>query len=191
MSRIQEINFKNIKLLISRNLIIKFMRISIIVAMDEKRGIGKAGQLPWHIAEDLKNFKKITTGHPVIMGRKTFESIDRVLPNRTNIIITKDKDFSPHKFYSSENCDVLIANSLEEAIEKAQAKEGGNEVFVIGGGQVYEQAIAKADKLYLTQVDGDFNCDTFFPDYSKFSKETFIGAGEENGIRYKFLELEK
>lgn len=167
------------------------MRISIIVAMDEKRGIGKAGQLPWHIAEDLKNFKKITTGHPVIMGRKTFESIDRVLPNRTNIIITKDKDFSPHKFYSSENCDVLIANSLEEAIEKAQAKEGGNEVFVIGGGQVYEQAIAKADKLYLTQVDGDFNCDTFFPDYSKFSKETFIGAGEENGIRYKFLELEK
>lgn len=165
--------------------------INIIAALDEKRGIGKNGKLPWHLSEDLKRFKQITSDHTVIMGRKTFESIGRVLPNRTNIIITRDKDFNPHKSYSSENCDVLTANSLEEAIEKAQAKKGSNEIFIIGGGQVYEQAIAKADKLYLTKVEGDFNCDTFFPDYSQFSKETFIGAGEENGIRYKFLELEK
>lgn len=165
--------------------------ISIIAALDEKRGIGKNGQLPWHLSEDLKRFKQITSGHTVIMGRKTFESIGRVLPNRTNIIITRDEDFNPHKFYSSENCDVLTANSLEEAIEKSQAKKGSNEIFIIGGGQVYLEAIAKADKLYLTKVEGDFNCDTFFPDYSQFSKETFIGAGEENGIRYKFLELEK
>lgn len=170
------------------------MKISIIAALDSKNGIGKNGQLPWHISEDLKRFKQITSGHTVIMGRKTFESIGKPLPERTNIIITRDKDFNPHKFYSSENCDVLTANSLEEAIEKALQQTQGKqneEVFVIGGGKVYEQAIAKADKLYLTQVDGDFNCDTFFPDYSEFVKETFIGAGKENGIRYKFLELEK
>ena len=165
--------------------------IAIIAAIDEKRGIGKDNKLPWHIPEDLKRFKQITSGHTVIMGRKTFESIGRVLPNRTNIIITRDQDFDPHKFYSSENCDVLTANSLEEAIEKAQEKEGSEEVFIIGGGQVYAEGITKADKLYLTLVDGDFNCDTFFPDYSNFAKEKFIGAGEENGIRYKFIELEK
>lgn len=164
--------------------------ISIICAMDEKRGIGKDNKLPWHIQEDLKRFKDITQNHTIIMGRKTFESIGRVLPNRTNIIITRDQDFDPHKFYSSENCDVLMANSLEEAIEKAQKKEGSKEVFIIGGGQVYAEALEKADKLYLTLVDGDFNCDTFFPDYSNFAKESFIGAGEENGIKYKFLELE-
>ncbi|MCL4354459.1 dihydrofolate reductase [Patescibacteria group bacterium] len=163
------------------------MKISIIAAIDEKRGIGKNGQLPWHLPEDLKRFKEITSGHTVIMGRKTFESIGRVLPNRTNIIITRDKDFNPHKFYSSEKCEVLMASSLDEALERAQ----GDEVFIIGGGQVYAQAILKADKLYLTQVEGDFNCDTFFPDYSSFTNENFIGAGEENGIRYKFLELER
>lgn len=157
------------------------MKISIIAAIDEKRGIGKAGQLPWHISEDLKRFKQITSGHTVIMGRKTFESIGKPLPNRVNIVIT-----SQTQNMNSTSEDLIFVNSLEKALEKAK-----DDVFIIGGGQVYAESIAKADKLYLTLIDGDFNCDTFFPDYSQFSKETFIGAGEENGIRYKFLELEK
>ena len=155
--------------------------IAIIAALDEKRGIGKDNNLPWHISEDLKRFKQITSGHTVIMGRKTFESIGRVLPNRTNIIITRDQDFDPHKFYSSENCDVLTANSLEEAIEKAQEKEGSEEVFIIGGGQVYAEGITKADKLYLTLVDGDFNCDTFFRITQILLKKNLSEQGRKTG----------
>jgi dihydrofolate reductase len=152
--------------------------ISIIAAIDEKRGIGKNNQLPWHLPEDLKRFKEITTGETVIMGRKTFESIGKPLPNRTNIVITNNPAFQAQ--------GSVIANSLDNALEKAKG-----DVFIIGGGEVFNQAILRADKLYLTLVKGDFNCDTFFPDYTFFTKETFIGAGEENGIKYNFLELEK
>ena len=155
------------------------MKISIITAMDAKRGIGKNGQLPWHIPEDFRRFKDLTSGNTVLMGRKTFESIGRPLPNRFNIVIT-------NQLGNTDTQDLIFVNSLEEALKKAK----GN-VFIIGGGQIYAQSIQKADKLYLTKIDGDFNCDTFFPDYSDFTKETFIGAGEENGIKYEFLELTK
>lgn len=155
--------------------------ISIIAAMDEKRGIGKNNQLPWHLREDLKRFKEITSGHTIIMGRKTFESIGKPLPNRVNIVIT-----SQLQNLDGEIKDLIFVSSLGEALEKTKG-----DVFIIGGGQVFAEAIAKADKLYLTLVDGDFNCDTFFPDYSSFTNENFIGAGEENGIRYKFLDLQK
>lgn len=155
--------------------------ISIIAAIDEKRGIGKNNQLPWHIPEDLKRFKEITSGHTIIMGRKTFESIGKPLPNRKNIVIT-----SQLQNLDGAINDLIFVSSLEQALEIAKG-----DVFIIGGGQVYGQAIEKADKLYLTLVEGDFNCDTFFPDYSSFTNENFIGAGEENGIRYKFLELER
>jgi dihydrofolate reductase len=153
--------------------------ISIIAAIDEKRGLGKMGKLAWHISEDLKRFKEITLGHSVIMGRKTFESIGKPLPNRKNIVITQDPQFNKE--------GVIIVNSIEDALEEA----GKGEVFVIGGAQIYNQAIEIADKLYLTLVDGDFACDTFFPDYSSFTQEKFIGAGEENAVRYKFIELTK
>jgi len=160
--------------------------ISIIAAIDEKKGIGKAGKLPWHIKEDFKRFKDLTSENTVIMGRKTFESIGKPLPNRFNIVIT-------NQLGNMDTEDLIFVNSLAEALEKAvrnpQGKHG--DVFIIGGGQIYAQSIKKADKLYLTQVDGDFSCDTFFPDYSDFTKEKFIGAGEENGIRYKFVELSK
>lgn len=155
--------------------------ISIIAAVDEKRGIGKNGKLPWHIPEDLQRFKEITTGHTVIMGRITFESIGKPLPNRVNIVIT-----SQPQLISPSN-DLISVSSLDEAIEKA----GGGEIFIIGGGEIFNLAISKADKLYLTQIEGDFNCDTFFPDYSGFTKEKFIGAGEINGIKYSFIELTK
>ena len=153
--------------------------ISIIAAIDDKRGIGLKGNLPWHLSEDLKRFKDITKGHSVIMGRNTFESIGKTLPDRNNIVITQDANFTAE--------GVTIVNSIEDALDET----GGGEIFVIGGAQIYNQTIELADKLYLTQVEGDFNCDTFFPDFTSFSNETFIGAGEENGIRYKFLELIK
>ena len=153
--------------------------ISLIAAIDEKRGLGKKGQLAWHISEDLKHFKEITSGHSLIMGRKTFESIGKPLPDRKNIVVTQDPQFSKE--------GITIVNSIEDALDQAD----GGEVFVIGGAQIYNQAIGIADKLYLTLVDGDFDCDTFFPDYSSFQQEKFIGAGEENGIRYKFIELSK
>ncbi|MCL4353349.1 dihydrofolate reductase [Patescibacteria group bacterium] len=154
--------------------------LSIIAALDNKRGIGRKNQLPWHISEDLKRFKELTKGHNVIMGRNTFESIGKPLLERTNIVMTSDPNFSAE--------GVTIVNSIEEALDKA----GHGDVFVIGGAQVFNLTISLADKLYLTLIEGDFGCDTFFPDYSNFTKEKFIGAGvTEDGLRYKFVELEK
>lgn len=156
--------------------------ISIVCAMDEKRGIGKDNKLLWNIPPDLKRFREITSGHPIIMGRKTFESIGRVLPNRTNIIITRDQN------YSVENA--VVVHSLDEAIIKAQEADE-NEIFVIGGGQIFEQALPLVDKLYLTLVKGDFGADAFFPDYSVFSKKTFEEHHGDEQYEYTFLNLEK
>jgi dihydrofolate reductase len=153
--------------------------ISIIAALDNKRGIGKNNLIPWHISEDLKRFKDLTKGHAIIMGSNTFEAIGNPLPERKNIIITNDPGFNAK--------GAETANSVGGALEKA----GHGDIFIIGGAQIFNQTLGIADKLYLTLVDHDFNCDTFFPDYSIFSKEKFIGAGEENGLRFKFIELEK
>ncbi len=154
--------------------------ISIVVAVDSKRGIGKDNKLLWNIPEDLKRFRSITSGHPIIMGRKTFESIGRVLPNRTNIIITRDTNYTVE--------GAVVVHSLEEALRQAQ---GQDEVFIIGGGQIFEQALPLVDRLYLTIVEGDFHADTFFPDYSAFRKKTFEEAGEAGEYSYTFLNLEK
>ena len=169
-------------------------RISIIAAISENRALGKDNKLLWHIPEDLARFKELTTGHPVIMGRKTFESLGRSLPNRTNIVVTRDKMF--------EIPGVVIARSLEEALETAKREENkenkenrvnkvNREIFIIGGGQIYEQAIKFADKLYLTLVEGEYEADTFFPDYSEFKKVVLEEPHESSGYKYKFLELEK
>lgn len=159
--------------------------VSIIVAMDEKRGIGKSNTLMWHIPDDLKRFKQLTTGHPIIMGRKTFESIGRVLPNRTNIIITRDPSFTVP--------EAIITHSLEEAFRQAQDKPGADEIFVIGGGQIFKEAMEKSfvDKLYLTLVKGDFGADTFFPNYAEFTKVVFDQEGKSRVYEYKFVDLEK
>lgn len=161
------------------------MKISLIVAMDEKRGIGKNNKIPWHIPEDSKWFHEKTVGHVVIMGRKTFESIGKPLSNRTNIIITHDTN------YIIQNIkDVKIADSLNEAIKLGKEIEH-EELFIIGGGQVYEQGIKFADRLYLTIIEEEFEADTFFPDYSAFKKVIFEKPGESGGYKYKFLILEK
>lgn len=157
------------------------MKIILIAALSENRVIGKDNKLIWHIPDDLKHFKEKTSGHPVIMGRKTFESIGRLLPNRTNIIITRDKEYKVE--------GALIVHSLDEAISTAQ-KNTEKEVFIIGGGQIFEQAIKIADKLYLTIIEGEFEGDAFFPDYSNFKKITESETLEYNGMKYKFCTFQ-
>lgn len=157
-------------------------KISLIAAIAENSALGKNNKLIYRIPEDLKRFKEITSGHPIIMGRKTFESIGRPLPNRTNIILTHYKDFK------AEGCEVV--HSIEEGIEVA-VKVEKNEVFVIGGGQIYEQSLSLADKLYLTVVEGEPEADTYFPDYSEFKKLIVEESHETDGLKYKFLELER
>lgn len=168
-----------------KNLLYDYMnkpRISVIAAVAENRAIGKNNKLLWHISEDLKRFKEITSGHPVIMGQKTFESLGKPLPGRTNIVLTYDKS------YQAPGC--IVAYSLEEAIKIASKKEK-REIFFIGGGQIYAQAIKLADKLYLTLVEGEYDADTFFPGYSEFKKVVFEEKHESDGYKYKFLELER
>jgi len=162
-------------------------RVSIIVAIDEKRGIGKNNDLLFKISEDFKRMKSLTTGHAIIMGRRTFESIGRVLPNRTNIIVTHDPDFNI--------AGATMSFSLEDALEKAKESPGAEEIFIFGGGQIFKEALEKGlvDRLYLTIVKGDYGADTFFPDYSQFgfTKKIEEEARESDGHQYSFVTLEK
>jgi dihydrofolate reductase len=168
------------------------MKVSIIVAMDEKRGIGKNNDLLFRIHEDFKRMNGLTRGHPIVMGSKTFESLGRILPgNRKHIVITRNPEKVKNiNFYSSE---VEIAPSLIEGIEMAKNNPGSEEIFIFGGGRVFTEAMEKSliDKLYLTIVKGNFDADTFFPDYSKFRKVIFEKDSQEGGFKYKFLELER
>jgi len=159
--------------------------INIIAAMDEKRGIGKDSKIPWHISEDLKRFKRLTTGHTIMMGRKTYDSLpQKPLPSRINMVITRNPDFKAD--------GVSVNNSFEEALAVAKENEQ-SEIFIIGGAQIFQQAIDMGivDRLYLTKVEGEFGADTFFPDYSDFKKAINEESGEENGIKYKFIDLER
>ena len=157
--------------------------INIIAAIGKNRELGKKNQLLWHIREDLQRFKKLTLDNAVIMGRKTYESIGKPLPERLNIIITRDQN------YQANGC--LIADSMEKALVIAKEKAPGKEIFIIGGGQIYQQGIKYADKLYLTLVEGEFDADTFFPDYGNFGKKVFEEKKESEGYKYTFVELIK
>src|SRR3989344_3880057 len=147
--------------------------ISIIAAVGRNnRAIGKAGALLWRISDDLKRFKVLTAGHTVIMGRKTFDSIGKALPNRTNIVITRNPYFKAD--------GVIVVKSLEEAIQKSLDSQNlardtdnkNSEVFIIGGGEIYRQALQFCEKLLLTEVESDAEGDTFFPDWrNDFTKE--------------------
>jgi dihydrofolate reductase len=155
--------------------------ISFIWAMDENRVIGKNNQLPWHLPEDLKFFKKVTIGHPVAMGRKTHDSIGRLLPGRENIIITRNKEFL------CDGCTVIY--SIDDFIDYCQGKE--EEVFVIGGAEIFKELIPVVDRLYVTMIHDHFDGDTYFPE---FSLEDFKLVLQEKGIRdeknpydYEFL----
>jgi dihydrofolate reductase len=134
------------------------MKFSHIVACSKNRVIGREGKLPWHLPEDLKLFKKLTTGHVVIMGRKTYESIGRPLPQRLCIVVTQQNLAVPS--------EVRLASSIGEALDLAHALEGpwGHEAFIIGGGQIYQQSLPIVDRIYMSQVPLEVEGDTFYPD---------------------------
>ena len=160
------------------------MTITIIAAIANNNALGKDNDLIWHLSADLKRFKKFTTGHHIIMGRKTFESIGKPLPNRTTIIITRNEQ------YKQDGC--LIANSLEQAISLVKNDDNP---FIIGGAQIYKQAINIADKLEITYVYDDFDADVFFPKidlkiWKEVSRETFE-EDKKNKYRYSFVTYKR
>lgn len=171
------------------------MKISIICAMDEKRGIGKDNKIPWHILDDLIKLKNLTKDHVVILGRKTYDSMvwyynksGKQMPGKLYIVVTHDKNYEPAR----EKENATIAHSLEDALSFARSHLARlDEIFIIGGGQIFQQALPLAYKLYLTIVQGDFHCDTFFPRFSEFKKVIHEEPRELEGYKYKFLELER
>ena len=160
----------------------KETKISIICAIAKDRGIGYKNKLLVHLPPDLQHFKNITSGHMVIMGQTTFESIGRPLPNRINVVLTKDKNFT------AVGC--IIKNSIEEALEYAKASDD-DEIFFIGGASIYAQSIKHAEKLYLTLIDKTWPADTFFPEYIEFSKIISEEEQEYQNLKFKYIELVK
>lgn len=159
-------------------------RIALIAAQAENHVIGLDNQMPWHLPEDLQYFKKVTLGKPVIMGRKTFESIGRPLPGRTNIVITRQSN------WSSEG--VSVASSLDAALELAE-KESPDELMVIGGAQIYAEALPSAQRIYLTQIHKVIDGDAWFPaledDWRQVSRQD--GHSEKQNLGYSFLTFDR
>jgi len=155
----------------------------MIAAIGESREIGKDNELLWDIPEDLRRFKELTNGHPVIMGRKTYESIGKPLPGRTNIVLSRTKQ---------EIRGAVVVTSIEEALDVAGDADGSEEIFVIGGANVYEQFIDQTDRLYLTVVHrGNPSADAFFPPYSAFESVVSEKAHFTGQIPFTYLILEK
>ena len=159
------------------------MKISLIVAMASNRAIGLNNQMPWHLSADLKRFKQVTMGHPIIMGRLTFEAIGKPLPGRTNIIVSRNKA------YQQEGC--LIADSIESASYKACRL--ANEVFVIGGATLYKATLPVADNLFITQINQEFEGDTFFPEFDRSQwlevEREDVTDDTQTGFSYSFLKF--
>ena len=162
------------------------MKLSLIVAVSENQVIGRDNQLPWHLPADLKYFKSLTTGHTILMGRKTYESIGKPLPNRENIVITRDTSFKPE--------GVVVKHSLEDALHFCATKE--DEVFIIGGDSIYKQALSWANKIYYTRVhcileDGN----AFFPELNleewKLLSSTYLVKDEKNEYDCTFEVYER
>ncbi len=143
--------------------------ISHIVACSENNVIGVNGELPWHLSEDLKRFKRLTSNHVIIMGRKTHESIGKPLPNRVNVIITRQLN------YDAKGC--LVAASLEDALKVSEVND--DEIFIIGGGEIYKQSIDIVDTIYMTRVYGEIKGDAYYPDipsdFEEVSKAELVG----------------
>jgi dihydrofolate reductase len=157
--------------------------ISIIVAHGENREIGGNNQLLWQLPSDLTRFKEITMGHPIIMGRKTHESIGRALPKRLNIVITRNPEFRAE--------GVSIVPTLDEAVALAKQNES-EEIFIIGGGEIFRQALPMVDRLYITKIKDHFPAgDVFFPDYGDFAPVGEKQDGEENGLMYEYQVWER
>ena len=149
--------------------------VSIIVAVAQNGMIGCENRLIWHISEDLKRFKAITSGHPVVMGRKTWESLGRALPGRTNVVITRNAEY--------EAVGATVVGSLEEAIGLFPTEE---EVFVIGGGEIYRQAMGLAERFYLTVVHHDYAGDTFYPEWDRSQWELVSEERHQRGEKFPY-----
>jgi len=161
------------------------MKIAMIAAMANNRVIGLDNDMPWHLPDDLKFFKAMTTGKPVIMGRKTFESIgSRPLPNRPNFVISRQADFNAE--------GVNVFSSVDGALAELVDAE---EVIIMGGGQLYNEMLPKADKLYLTQIDANINGDTFFPDWTKMQWQEVArehhAIDERHQYAFDFVTLQR
>lgn len=161
------------------------MTVSIIAAVSDNNVIGRSNRIPWHLSTDLKRLKSLTMGHHMLMGRKTFESLDGPLPGRTIVVITHDPAFKPN--------GVLTAPSLERAIDLASLDE---EIFIAGGAQIYEQSIHRADRMYLTRVHVEMDGDAFFPEFDDVTEWNLVDsehceADEKNEYPYSFLTYER
>lgn len=160
------------------------MIVSIIAAMDRKRGIGVGAKLPWRLSADLKRFRELTMGHHIIVGRKTFESIGRPLPGRRTIVVTRDRN------YKAEGCEV--AHSVEDATRLAR-ESGESEAFICGGAEIYAESIETADRMYLTFVGAEVAADTFFPEFDerewREQESVYQPADEKNQYPFTFKLL--
>jgi dihydrofolate reductase len=166
-------------------------RVSAVAAIGRKRELGKEGKLLWHIPDDLRRFKALTLGHPVVMGRKTFESIvgylGGPLPGRINVVISRNPEYK-----GPSSGEVVWAGSVEEALKKAKEAPGGEEVFIGGGAQIYEAALPFTDRLCLTLVDDEREADSYFPPYEEvFTKITADEKREWKGLSYRWVDVER
>ncbi len=161
------------------------MTVSIIAALSDNDVIGRNNRVPWRLSTDLKRFKALTMGHHVLMGRKTFESLEGPLPGRTIVVITHDRHFHVN--------GVLSAHSIERAIDLASLDE---EIFIAGGAQIFEQSIQRAERMYLTRVHAEIEGDAFFPEFDDVTEWDLIDvehceADEKNQYPYSFLTYER
>jgi dihydrofolate reductase len=160
------------------------MKVSLIVAMERNGVIGRAGGLPWHLSADLKRFKQLTMGHHIIMGRKTFDSIGRVLPGRTSVVVTRQADFAA--------AGAIVTHSLPDAIA---ASSDDDEAFIIGGAEIYQQALPLVDRIYMTEVDTDVAGDARFPEFDRTQwtvvERTEHPQGDRDDHPHTFTVLER
>lgn len=162
-------------------------RVSAVAAIGRStRALGRDGDLLWHLPEDMQRFKTLTLGHPVVMGRKTWDSLPekyRPLPGRTNIVVTRSGDFAAE--------GAVVVRSIEEALDAARQAPGSEEICIIGGGEIYRLALPFTDRLYLTLIDDDAEGDTFFPEYDEFTRVVEEESHSESNPSYTFITLER
>ncbi|SDS12581.1 dihydrofolate reductase [Gramella sp. MAR_2010_147] len=158
--------------------------LTMIAAAAENNALGKDNDLVWHLPDDFKRFKRFTSGHHIIMGRKTFESFPKLLPNRTHVIITRQKDYQPK--------DTIVVGSIEEAIKVSKLDE---QPFIIGGGEIYKLGMEMSRKIELTRVHGEFEADTYFPEINEdeweLVKEQFHDKDEKHDYSFTYLTYER
>ncbi|HVE72699.1 MAG TPA: dihydrofolate reductase [Thermoanaerobaculia bacterium] len=163
------------------------MKLSLLAALSTNNVIGRDNQVPWRLSTDLKRLKAMTMGHHVILGRKTYESVGRPLPGRTNVVITRQESYAPE--------GVTVVHSLEEAVRVAE-RNGDDEAFLLGGAEIYAQAMHRADRMYLTRVHAEVDGDTWFPEFDDVSEwqltdSEHFDADEKNEYPFSFLTYER